>query len=51
MIGVTKLLKSHVKTRSFIWVTVNMSRRNILLATKLAYGRICDTLLTSVLYY
>ena len=33
--GVTKLLKLHVKTRS-VWVNVNMSRRNILLATKLA---------------
>ena len=36
LIGVTKLFKSYVKTKSFLWLTVNMSRRNILLATKLA---------------
>ena len=33
--GVTKLLKLRIKTRS-VWVNVNMSRRNILLTTKLA---------------
>ena len=31
----TKLLKVHVKIRSFLWVIVNMSRRTILLVTKL----------------
>ena len=31
----TKLLKVHVKNRSFLWVIVNMSRRTILLVTKL----------------
>ena len=36
VIGVTKLFKSYVKTKSFLWLTVNMSGRNILLATKLA---------------
>ena len=33
--NVTKLLKAHVKIRSFLWVIVNMSRRNILLVAKL----------------
>ena len=33
--SVTKLLKAHVKIRSFLWVIVNMSRRTILLVTKL----------------
>ena len=32
--SVTKLLKAHVKIRSFLWVIVNMSRRKILLVTK-----------------
>ena len=36
--GVTKLLKAHVKIRSFSMGTVNMSSRNILLVTKLAYN-------------
>ena len=35
MTNVTKLLKAYVKIRSFLWVIVNMSRRNILLVTKL----------------
>ena len=30
----------------FLWVTVKMSRRNILLVTKLAQGRTCNTTLT-----
>ena len=33
--NLTNLLKAHVKIRSFLWVIVNMSRRNILLVTKL----------------
>ena len=33
--NVTKLFKAHVKIRSFLWVIVNMSRRNILLVAKL----------------
>ena len=32
--NLTNLLKAHVKIRSFLWVIVNMSRRNILLVTK-----------------
>ena len=32
----------------FLWVTVNVIRRN---STKLAQGRICNTLSTSVLYH
>ena len=35
MTNVTELFKAHVKIRSFLWVIVNMSRRNILLVTKL----------------
>ena len=49
--GVTKLLKAHVKNRSFLLVTVNMHKRNILLVTKLALGRIWNTLFTSLLNY
>ena len=33
--NVTKLLKTHVKIRSFLWVIVNKSRRNIFFVTKL----------------
>ena len=36
------------KLEVFLWVTVNMSRRNILLVAKLAKGRICNTTLTGV---
>ena len=36
------------KLKVFLWVTVNMNRRNILFVTKLAYGRICNTTLTGV---
>ena len=32
---VTKLLKTHVKIRSFLWIIVNMSRRSTLLVIKL----------------
>ena len=35
MTSVTKLLKAYVKIRSFLRVIVDMSRRNILLVTKL----------------
>ena len=35
MANVTEIFKAHVKIRSFLWVIVNMSRRNILLVTKL----------------
>ena len=49
--GVTELLKAHVKNRSFLLVTVNMHKRNILLVTKLALGRIWNTLFTSLLNY
>ena len=44
MTGVTKLLKAHVKIRSFLWVTVNVSRRN-LLVSKLLQGKIYNTML------
>ena len=37
-----------LKLEVFLWVTVNMSRRNILLVTKLAYVRICNATLTGV---
>ena len=36
------------KLEVFLWVTINMRRRNILLVTKLAQGRICNTTLTGV---
>ena len=35
VISVTKLLKLMSKLEVFLWVTVNMNRRNILLAIKL----------------
>ena len=50
MIGITKLLKSHDKIRSFS-IGYCKHEQNVLLATKLVQGRICNTLLTSVLYY
>ena len=48
VIGVTKLLFHMSKLAFFLWITVNVSRRN---STKVAQARICNTLLTSVLCY
>ena len=36
------------KLEVFLWVIGNMSGRNILLVTKLAKGRLCNTTLTGV---
>ena len=51
MIGITKLLKSRDKIRSFSIGYCKHEQKNVLLATKLVQGRICNTLLMSVLYY
>ena len=41
--GVTKLLKAHVKFRSFFMGYCKQEQRKYLLVTKLAQGRICNT--------
>ena len=39
------------KSEVFLWVTVNMNRRNTLLATNVASCRICNTMSMSVSFY
>ena len=51
MTVVTKLLKAHVKIRSFLWVTQNMNKRNILLVTKLELAKIWNTIRIILFHY